>query len=751
MLPRSQLGRGYWLRGAAVCALAVGALVSGVAARADVPARPMITTAIDDSRVVIVEGNVRPEVAHATDLGRVADSMQFPHLSLLLQRSPEREAAVRRYIDSIHDKASPLFHHWLTAAEINERFGVAPEDLAKVVEWLTGHGFKVNGYSPNLVMDVSGTAGQIRAAFGADMHTILVRGQQHIATVTEPTVPEALRPVLVGPSTLHDFRGHSMARRRVLKKQRDLTYTDGQGNLWQALVPADLQTIYNLPPVYAQGLTGTGQQIVVIEDTNLYTNGDWYTFRKELGLARTYPAGTLTVSYPTGPATCTNPGDTSDDGEAALDVEYSTAVAPSAAIILAACKEVRNSYANFGGFVALANLLSEPNPPKIVSISYGESETENGATNNALISTLYQTGVLEGVSIFVSSGDEGAASSDANSVFASHGINVTGWGSTPYNISVGGTDFEDTYLGTNSQYWNATNASNFGSAKSYIPEIPWNGSCASALFYTYLGFGSASAACNNAALVADGLTDTDGGSGGPSNCYSGAVSISRVTSGTCAGVAKPSWQSGLVGNPSDGVRDIPDVSLFAANGNWGHYYIACYSRLPTATYGGVACNSDVSNWSGWGGTSLSSPAMAGIQALINEKSGQAWGQANTQYYAIAKAQYGLQGNPLCNSSAAGGPSAACDFNDITVGDNDQACTSLVAGSARNGYTLTGTFNCFGGSASLTNSNKTVTYTYGALSLTNGSLGIAYGTNAGWDFGTGIGSVNAYTLVNDPTW
>ncbi len=64
---------------------------------------------------------------------------------------------------------------------------------------------------------------------------------------------------------------------------------------------------------------------------------------------------------------------------------------------------------------------------------------------------------------------------------ATHGIGVSGFASTPYNVAVGGTDFGDTYAGTNSTYWNAANTSTYGSAKSYIPEIPWNDSCASAL------------------------------------------------------------------------------------------------------------------------------------------------------------------------------------------------------------------------------------------------------------------------------
>jgi hypothetical protein len=47
-------------------------------------------------------------------------------------------------------------------------------------------------------------------------------------------------------------------------------------------------------------------------------------------------------------------------------------------------------------------------------------------------------------------------------------------------------------------------------------------------------------------------------------------------SGSCAGYAKPTWQRGLFGNPADGVRDIPDVSLFGSNGFWDAYYVACW-------------------------------------------------------------------------------------------------------------------------------------------------------------------------------
>jgi subtilase family serine protease len=190
------------------------------------------------------------------------------------------------------------------------------------------------------------------------------------------------------------------------------------------------------------------------------------------------------------------------------------------------------------------------------------------------------------------------------------------------------------------------------------------------------------------------------------------------------------------------------VSGFAANGVWGHYYVVCYSH---AKYQGTPCTNNPSTWAGYGGTSVSSPIMAATQALINERTGESWGNANTVYYAIANSQYGASGNPACNSSATGGPSAACDFHDVTVGDMDVNCVPDVTGSSRTSYTIVGPFNCYGGTAVLSNGNKTVTYVYGAQSVTNGALLPAYGTNTGWDFATGIGTVNAASLVEDPAW
>ena len=677
--------------------------------------------AADDGRRVTLSGNTRSAANSANDSGRVEDSLHLDHMLLQLQRSPEQEKALQGLIEELHNPASANYQHWLTPEQFGQRFGLDEQSRTAVTDWLQSHGFTVNVVYPNgMLIDFSGTAKQVEAAFGTEIHHYNVNGEPHIANSSDPSIPAAIAPFVAGIVSLHDFRPRKM--HKLHDAHANYTFTSS-GSTYQAVVPSDLATIYNLNPLFKAGISGQGQTIVVIEDTNLYSNADWTTFRSTFGLS-TYTGGSLTTVHPapkTGRNNCTNPGVNGDDGEAILDAEWASAAAPSAAIQVASCADTRTT---FGGLIAFQNLINASStPPALVSISYGECEAENGASANAAYSAAYQQAVAEGVSVFVSSGDEGAASCDANLTKATHGIGVSGFASTPYNVAVGGTDFGDSYAGSNTTYWNSTNTTTYGSALSYIPEIPWNDSCASVLLASYLGFTTtygASGFCNSAEGKEYYLT-TAAGSGGPSGCATGSATTSGVVSGSCKGYSKPSWQAGLLGNPSDGVRDIPDVSLFAANGVWGHYYVFCWSDTAN---GGTACTGAPSGWAGAGGTSFASPIMAGIQALINQKKGARQGNPNPRYYALAASEYGSAGSPACNSTSGNAASGSCTFYDVTLGDIDVNCT--------------GTHSCF----------VSGTRTNGVLSTSTTKYSLAFGTGTGWDFATGIGTVNAYNLVNN---
>ena len=217
--------------------------------------------------------------------------------------------------------------------------------------------------------------------------------------MTDPKIPAALAPAVVGVVSLNDFRPHPLNRQRA-------NYTIGGG--YYLVVPADLATIYNFNPLFAAGYSGQGQTIVVLEDSDLYSTDDWNTFRTTFGLKAAYPDGSLSQVHPSSIGqgffveNCTDPGPavaSGDDSEAAIDAEWASAAAPSAAILLASCQ---SNNGLFGGFVALQNLLNAGGtPPAIVSIGYGYSETLNGEAWNQAINSLYQQAVSEGVSVFV--------------------------------------------------------------------------------------------------------------------------------------------------------------------------------------------------------------------------------------------------------------------------------------------------------------------------------------------------------------
>jgi hypothetical protein len=671
----------------------------------------LVMQSVDESKLTTLRGNTRPEANAKNDQGLVADNLSMEHMLLQLKRSPEKERELQKFIDGLQNQSSPNFHRWLTAKEFGERFGVSKQDRDTVAAWLTSHGFTVNVvYANGMLIDFSGTAGQVHRAFNTEIHQLDVKGVKHFANMSDPQIPAALQPAVAGIVSLHNFMPHPM-----FKPKPDYTFGSG-GSTYYAVTPPDLATIYNLNPLFSAGISGQGQTVVVIENTDVYTMLDWKSFRSTFGLS-SYTNGSFTQVHPAPPSgsnNCSAPGYNSDDQEAILDAEYASAAAPSAAIELAACAD---SQTTFGGLIALQNLLNESStPPPVISISYGECEAYNGATSNATYYATYQQAAAEGVSVFVSSGDEGAASCDANQSSASYGVAVSGLASTPYNVAVGGTDFGDTYAGTNSTYWNATNSPTYESALSYIPEIPWNDSCAGSLLAQYEGYSEGYGEygfCSSGS--GQNYYTTAAGSGGPSGCATGTPSVDGVVSGTCAGWPKPSWQA-LTGNPSDGVRDIPDVSLFAANGLWGHYYPYCYSG------GGTYCDQAPDTWPGAGGTSFSSPIMAGIQALVNQKTKDRQGNPNPVYYSLAASEYGSSGDSSCNSTLGNGTASSCVFYDVTQGDMVVNCT--------------GNYNCYFPSG-----------LSGALSVSSSSFEGAYGTNTGWDFATGIGSLNAANLVN----
>ena len=167
-----------------------------------------------------------------------------------------------------------------------------------------------------------------------------------------------------------------------------------------------------------------------------------------------------------------------------------------------------------------------------------------------------------------------------------------------------------------------------------------------------------------------------------------------------------------------------------AAGVWGHFYIDCFSD--TANFGSPCVGPPV-NWTFDGGTSLSSPIMAGIQSMINQATGERQGNPNFVYYALAASGHSAHREASCDATLGNHTDPDCVFYDVTLGDIDVNCLPLTSSA---GVTI-GTFNCYIPSG-----------TNGVLSLSNSSYEPTYRATTGWDFATGIGSVNAFNLARN---
>ena len=698
---------------------------------ATVPAR--ITQPVDMENLVTLRGNTHPLARPEYDQGAAPDSLPTERMLLVLQRSAEQEAALRKLLDEQQIKSSANYHMWLTPEQFGQQFGPADADIQAVTDWLTSQGFQVNHVATGrTVIEFSGTAGQVRQAFHTEIHKFVVQGEEHWANASDPQIPAALTPVVAGFASLNNFPRKPMhrvlgafSRSKTTGEVKPLfTYpvscpTGTSGTCYYlAIGPTDFATIYNVLPLWqaSSAIDGTGQTIAISQESDVNPQ-DVADFRTMFGLPTT---GNYLTTINNGP----DPGivfSTGDETEADLDVEWAGAVARGATVDLVVSESTEVTY----GYDLSALYIIDNNLAPVMSESWGGCEPFLGTSGNAFYYTLWEQGAAQGITILMAADDSGSAGCDAYALTgypaAISGLAVDGLASTPFNVAVGGTDFND--LSNWSTYWSTTNSSTPSnpnaelSAKSYIPEMTWNDSCANT--------GNV-AGCASEVPAGDG-SDLAAGGGGPSNCATSTwVTTSSGTEITCnAGNPKPVWQTGPgVPTETPPVRDVPDVSLFASNGYNGSFYVVCETDYTSFTGGSASCdlNAPYEDFLGLGGTSAAAQAFAGIMAMVNQKYGRQ-GNANYVLYPMA-AQTGAS----CASTASMASTAnasSCIFYDVQVGNNSVECYA-------------GAPNC----------SNTGTSGYGILVNPSNTAQPAWLTGPGYDLATGLGTVNAYNLVQN---
>jgi len=533
-----------------LCAWALVAM--GQAPIRQTPGSSRIVTPIDDAQAVTLTGNLPPLARAEFDQGEANPETQLDWMVLELEPSAAQQAELDALVDAQHDPASPLYQRWLTPQEYGARFGLSAQDLAQISAWLQGHGLQIQEIAAsNRLIAFSGTAAAVEETFHTAIHRYLVDGVSHLANSEEPQIPAALEGIVGGVVTLNDFRRTSeIAERKMLTNSRDnhrpirLAGQERQGEVkplyssgsTHYLMPADYSTIYDLNPLYTGGTTGVGTSIAIVGRSNINVS-DVTAFRTAAGLPANNPS-ILLVSA--------NPGLVAgDQDESTLDVEWSGAVAPAAAVKLV----VGESTGATDGVDLSAQFIVNHTTAPVVSVSYGTCEQHMGSTELAFYNGLWEQAASQGMSVLVAAGDAGAAGCDSGGDSTGSGLAVNGLCSSPYSTCVGGTEFNE---GSDSaEYWSATNTTSDGSALSYIPEEVWNESA------------------------------LDGGSG-----------LWSTGGGTSVVYPQPSWQKGVTGSDS-GMRSVPDVAMAAAGHDGfilyenGSYWIISGTSAAAPSFAGV--------------------------------------------------------------------------------------------------------------------------------------------------------------------
>jgi pseudomonalisin len=644
---------------------AVVALTFSVAALA----ADLIRANVDLAQRTTLPGQRSAWVTLAADRGPVPSALALSHLSLVLQRSPERQQAFERLLREQQDPSSPDYHQWLSPTEIGTRFGASRHDIDALAAWLTAQGLRVDAVANSRMrIGFSGTAANVAAAFSTDLHYFQTGAAKRIANTRDVQIPSAFVGAVRSVNGLDNPRFRPTHRARVMQSTLPAKSAPRPADSYctsspcvYTVFPADFAQIYDLVPVQQAGIDGSGQTIAVIGRARVYMP-DIENFQSLAGLATKDP----TFILPTGgvdpgtPAStcsgtsCTNPSDAvGDQGEATLDVQRAGSVAPGATIDLIASA---NTSSVDGLQVALAYAIDhDPVPARIISLSYATCEAENTQGNAEYLDSEFSQAAMEGISVFVGSGDGGVAGCALldSPPTAGEQMSTNLLCASGYVTCVGGTEFADSV--DPDAYWRPVDSSTFESALGYIPEGAWN-----------------------EPLDSTGATQTAASGGGVS-----------------AYLATPSWQTGA-GVPGTQGRYTPDVSFSASMHD---AYFSCFAAAggpcTVAADGGFT-------YIGAAGTSATAPSMAGIAALLNQKTGSAQANLNSRLYALAA-------NP-----------ANGVFHDVTVASS-------------------GVSNCLATTPSLCNNS-----TPGPTGASGGLPGYLVG--AGYDEATGLGSIDVANLL-----
>ena len=338
--------------------------------------------------------------------------------------------------------------------------------------------------------------------------------------------------------------------------------------------PAQLQQAYNLPMLYAKGVTGTGATIVIVDSFGSPTiQADLATFDTTFGLPAPPSFQVLQPAGAVPPFDPTNGDMVGWAGETTLDVEYAHTIAPGANIVLVETPvSETEGVTGFPQIVRAEEYVINHHIGDVISQSF--SATEQTFSSRASVQALrgaYLDAQRNHVTVLAATGDSGAANVglDGQTYYT---FPTTTWPpSDPLVTGVGGTQL---HLDANGNHAS--------------PDTVWND--------TY-------SVPTNQFIFGDNGPNPLAGGGGKSVLFS-----------------RPGYQT-LVRNVVGASRGVPDISMSAAcNGA-----VDVYQSFPGIPAG----------WYPTCGTSEATPLFSGIVALADQVAHHSLGLINPALYAMS--------------------------------------------------------------------------------------------------------------------
>ena len=485
---------------------------------------------------VVIRGNHPFAVA---SLPRAVRAERTMPLKLTIVLGVRNQAALEQLLADQQNPASSQYRKWLTPKEFANRFGPSDQQVNLVRDWLKGEGFEV--VSVNRIGRTIEARGNVETAERAFSTTLMAEGASY-ANTTDPSIPAEFNGLIVSimgldnthaamPAGLHRVAppaSHSGARPGLetlaLADNANSPATPGatEGGS-TAFGPVDVERFYDETALLNAGNNGTpSPDCVAVDEDSDYLPAAVALY--DSTFFKVAPAAVTNV-YPDG----SSPGVTGDEVETLLDIEYSQATAPGTPV---------HPYIAGDLYDSISQSVTDGTCGAI-SISYiycGESVSFFTG-----LDTLFAQAATQGQSVFIASGDWGAAGLQYDS---SNGTCVTGttknpseMAASPHVTAVGGTTFTPQY--------------NLGNDISVVGVVPGG--------------------------IESGWDASGGG-------------VSQIF------LTKPTWQTGP-GVPADNARDIPDVAMIA----WAPYVFIGADNSGTAIiqccWGGTSLSSPL--WAGY--------------------------------------------------------------------------------------------------------------------------------------------------------